>query len=57
MSKDGTKMGGGPPEYLLLFRKPQTDRTPFVVFPLRAEDGSWRRASIGCRVGCGAAHS
>ncbi len=27
MSKDGTKMGVGSPEYLLLFRKPQTDRT------------------------------
>ena len=25
--KDGTKMGVGCPEYLLLFRKPQTDRT------------------------------
>lgn len=25
--KDGTKMGVGMPEYLLLFRKPQTDRT------------------------------
>lgn len=27
MSKDGTKMGVGSPEYVLLFRKPQTDRT------------------------------
>lgn len=26
-SKDGTKMGVGSPEYILLFRKPQTDRT------------------------------
>ena len=26
-SKDGTKMGVGSPEYVLLFRKPQTDRT------------------------------
>jgi hypothetical protein len=25
--KDGTRMGVGMPEYLLLFRKPQTDRT------------------------------
>ena len=25
--KDGTKMGVGCPEYVLLFRKPQTDRT------------------------------
>lgn len=25
--KDGTKMGVGSPEYILLFRKPQTDRT------------------------------
>lgn len=25
--KDGTKMGAGSPEYILLFRKPQTDRT------------------------------
>jgi len=27
MRKDGTKMGVGSPEYLLLFRAPQTDRT------------------------------
>lgn len=27
MCKDGTKMGTGSPEYLLLFRKPQTDRS------------------------------
>lgn len=27
MRKDGTKMGQGCPEYLLLFRKPQTDRS------------------------------
>lgn len=27
MCKDGTKMGVGSPEYILLFRKPQTDRT------------------------------
>ncbi len=26
-AKDGTKMGVGSPEYVLLFRKPQTDRT------------------------------
>ena len=26
-SKDGTKMGVGSPEYILLFRKPQTDRS------------------------------
>src|SRR3546814_268513 len=27
MCKDGTKMGVGSPEYVLLFHKPQTDRT------------------------------
>ena len=27
MRKDGTKMGAGSPEYILLFHKPQTDRT------------------------------
>lgn len=27
MCKDGTKMGVGSPEYILLFRKPQTDRS------------------------------
>ena len=27
MAKDGTKMGVGSPEYVLLFRKPQTDRS------------------------------
>lgn len=27
MRKDGTKMGAGSPEYVLLFHKPQTDRT------------------------------
>lgn len=27
MTKDGTKMGAGSPEYILLFHKPQTDRS------------------------------
>jgi hypothetical protein len=27
MCKDGTKMGAGSPEYVILFRKPQSDRT------------------------------
>lgn len=46
--KDGTKMGVGMPEYLLLFRKPGTDRTTAyadspVVKPKRAWDGKERK--------------
>lgn len=45
--KDGSKMGVGMPEYLLYFRKPQTDRTnayadiPVVKEKRICKDGQW----------------
>lgn len=45
--KDGSKMGVGMPEYLLYFRKPQTDRTnayadiPVVKEKRICKDGEW----------------
>ncbi|HJQ00107.1 MAG TPA: DNA methyltransferase [Jatrophihabitans sp.] len=39
-AKDGTKMGVGSPEYILLFRKPQTDRTRgYADVPVRRDKG------------------
>lgn len=49
--KDGSKMGVGMPEYLLYFRKPQTDRTnayadiPVVKEKRICEDGEWNNES------------
>lgn len=41
--KDGTKMGVGMPEYLLLFRKPQTDRTnAYADTPVVKDKKEWK---------------
>ncbi|MGR4857863.1 DNA methyltransferase [Bacteroides pyogenes] len=40
--KDGTKMGVGMPEYLMLFRKPQTDRTTaYADIPVVKDKKEW----------------
>ena len=45
MCKDGTKMGVGSPEYVLLFRKPQTDRTRgYADVPVRKEKSEYSLA-------------
>lgn len=42
--KDGTKMGVGSPEYVLLFRKPQTDRSRgYADFPVKKDKTSYTR--------------
>ena len=43
--KDGTKMGVGSPEYVLLFRKPQTDRTRgYADTPVTKDKAAYSRA-------------
>lgn len=43
--KDGTKMGVGCPEYVLLFRKPQTDRTrAYADEPVTKDKADYTRA-------------
>ena len=43
--KDGTKMGAGSPEYILLLRKPQTDRTrSYADVPVVKEKAKYTRA-------------
>jgi DNA modification methylase len=43
--KDGTKMGVGSPEYILLFRKPQTDRTRgYADLPVTKQKTDYTRA-------------
>lgn len=43
--KDGTKMGVGSPEYILLFRKPQTDRTRgYADVPVKKDKAEYTRA-------------
>lgn len=43
--KDGTKMGVGSPEYILLLRKPQTDRSRgYADEPVRKEKSEYTRA-------------
>lgn len=43
--KDGTKMGVGSPEYILLFRKPQTDRTRgYADMPVEKSKEEYSRA-------------
>jgi len=43
--KDGSKMGVGSPEYILLFRKPQTDRTKgYADVPVVKDKGQYSRA-------------
>lgn len=45
MLKDGTKMGVGSPEYILLFHKPQTDRTKgYADQPVRKDRSSYSLA-------------
>lgn len=45
MSKDGTKMGVGSPEYILLFRKPQTDRSRgYADTPVTKDKDEYTRA-------------
>jgi len=44
-AKDGTKMGVGSPEFVLLFRKPQTDRTKgYADEPVKHPKGEYTRA-------------
>ncbi len=44
-AKDGTKMGVGSPEYVLLFRKPQTDRSKgYADTPVRKDKSAYTRA-------------
>lgn len=44
-AKDGTKMGVGSPEYVLLFRKPQTDRTRgYADLPVTKDKAQYSRA-------------
>jgi len=43
--KDGTKMGAGSPEYILLFHKPQTDRTKgYADVPVTKDKAEYTRA-------------
>lgn len=43
--KDGTKMGVGSPEYIVLFRKPQTDRAKgYADVPVRKSKDDYTRA-------------
>jgi hypothetical protein len=43
--KDGTKMGVGSPEYILLFRKPQTDRSKgYADVPVKKSKAEYTRA-------------
>lgn len=43
--KDGTKMGVGSPEYILIFRKPQTDRTKgYADEPVTKDKAEYSRA-------------
>lgn len=43
--KDGTKMGVGSPEYILLFHKPQTDRTKgYADHPVTKDKDAYTRA-------------
>ena len=44
-AKDGTKMGVGSPEYIVLFRKPQTDRTKgYADVPVAKSKDKYTRA-------------
>lgn len=43
--KDGTKMGAGSPEYILIFHKPQTDRTRgYADIPVTKDKATYTRA-------------
>lgn len=44
-AKDSTKMGVGSPEYILIFRKPQSDRTKgYADVPVTKDKGQYTRA-------------
>jgi len=44
-AKDGTKMGVGSPEYIVIFRKPQSDRTKgYADLPVRKSKDDYTRA-------------
>jgi hypothetical protein len=44
-AKDGTKMGVGSPEYIVIFRKPQTDRTKgYADVPVKKSKDDYTRA-------------
>lgn len=53
MCKDGSRMGAGLPEYMLLFRKPQTDRSRgFADLPIKKDKaeyslGRWQVEAAG----------
>jgi hypothetical protein len=50
MCKDGTKMGVGSPEYILLLRKPQSDRSRgYADEPVVKEGRLYARALAGRR--------
>jgi hypothetical protein len=45
MAKDGSKMGVGSPEYVLIFRKPQTDRTKgYADLPVTKDKADYSRS-------------
>ena len=45
MAKDGTKMGAGSPEYIILFHKPQTDRSKgYADVPVTKDKDKYTRA-------------
>jgi DNA modification methylase len=45
MSKDGTKMGAGSPEYIVLLRKPQSDRSKgYADTPVKHDKAAYTRA-------------
>src|SRR5699024_2956661 len=45
MAKDGTKMGAGSPEYILLFHKPQSDRSKgYADTPVTKDKAAYTRA-------------
>ena len=45
MAKDGTKMGVGSPEYIILFHKPQTDRTRgYADVPVTKDKSEYSRS-------------
>ena len=45
MAKDGTKMGVGSPEYIILFHKPQTDRTRgYADVPVTKDKAEYSRS-------------
>lgn len=45
MAKDGTKMGAGSPEYIILFHKPQTDRSKgYADTPVTKDKQAYTRA-------------